>query len=215
MSKEDLILIGGGGHCKSCIDVIETQGKFNIVGIVDKEERVGQEVLGYKVIASDSALPSLARKYKNFFITIGSIKNPQHRVERFEYLKKLGVHFPIIISPLAHVSKSAVLEEGTIVMSLAMVNADAKIGKNCIINTAAVIEHESIIGDHCHISAGTVINGTCRIGKGVFVGSATVVGNNVDIADNVIIGAGSFVAKSITQEGIYNSPGKLVGFCKV
>ena len=30
------ILIGGGGHCKSVIDVIEQEAKFEIAGIVDK-----------------------------------------------------------------------------------------------------------------------------------------------------------------------------------
>ena len=30
--KEDLIPIGGGGHCRSCIDVIEMDGRFVIRG---------------------------------------------------------------------------------------------------------------------------------------------------------------------------------------
>ena len=34
--KEKIILIGGGGHCKSCIDVIEAQGRFQIMAIVAK-----------------------------------------------------------------------------------------------------------------------------------------------------------------------------------
>ena len=33
-----IILIGGGGHCKSCIDVIEQEGKYRIAGIVDMAE---------------------------------------------------------------------------------------------------------------------------------------------------------------------------------
>jgi len=34
MMKSELILVGGGGHCKSCIDVIERQGKYRIAGII-------------------------------------------------------------------------------------------------------------------------------------------------------------------------------------
>jgi hypothetical protein len=30
---DDIVLIGGGGHCKSVIDVIEQQGEYKIVGI--------------------------------------------------------------------------------------------------------------------------------------------------------------------------------------
>jgi FlaA1/EpsC-like NDP-sugar epimerase len=33
-----IILIGGGGHSKSCIDVIENENKYKIVGIVDKKK---------------------------------------------------------------------------------------------------------------------------------------------------------------------------------
>jgi len=34
---EDIILIGGGGHCRSVIDVIESENKFLIRGIVDQK----------------------------------------------------------------------------------------------------------------------------------------------------------------------------------
>ena len=32
-----LILIGAGGHCKSCIDVIENQNKFKVEGLIDNQ----------------------------------------------------------------------------------------------------------------------------------------------------------------------------------
>ena len=89
MIKKDLILIGGGGHCKSCIDVIETDGCFNIAGIIDSEDKLHQKVLSYKVIASDKDLPNLVGSYEYFLITIGSIKDPSKRIEEFEYLKIL------------------------------------------------------------------------------------------------------------------------------
>ncbi len=41
--KGKIILIGGGGHCKSCIDVIEQEGRFQITGIVDVPEKMHQK----------------------------------------------------------------------------------------------------------------------------------------------------------------------------
>lgn len=203
MAKKDLILIGGGGHCKSCIDVIEAEGRFKISGIVDIEERSRQKVMDYEIIASDKDLSDLVGRYEDFLITIGSIKDPWKRIEKFEYLKTLGARFPVIISSLAHVSKNARVGEGTIVMHKVVVNADARIGKNCIINTSALVEHDARIGDHCHISTGSIVNGKCRIGDRVFMGSNSMVINNVDIGDDVIIGAGSVVAGPIGKAGIY------------
>ena len=34
-----IILIGAGGHCVSCIDVIEMQRKFKIVGLIDNKKK--------------------------------------------------------------------------------------------------------------------------------------------------------------------------------
>ncbi len=36
---KNIILLGGGGHCKSSIDVIEKENKFRIVGIFDKKKK--------------------------------------------------------------------------------------------------------------------------------------------------------------------------------
>jgi len=49
-NKPSILLIGGGGHCKSCIDVIEQKGRFAIAGIVDKPASVGGRILDYPVI---------------------------------------------------------------------------------------------------------------------------------------------------------------------
>ena len=40
--KEKIVLIGGGGHCHSVIDVIEQENKYEIIGIVDIKENIGK-----------------------------------------------------------------------------------------------------------------------------------------------------------------------------
>ncbi len=203
MIKDGLILIGSGGHCKSCIDVIEVDGAFKIAGIVDVEDKLHQTVSDYEIIATDNDLESLATQYQYFLITIGSIKGPRKRIDKFDYLRQLGATFPVIISPLAHVAKSASVEEGTIVMHKALINADSRVGKSCIINTSALIEHDSTVGDHCHISTGSIVNGYCHIGNRVFMGSNSVVIDHLNICNDVVIGAGSVVVESISQPGVY------------
>lgn len=56
MSKKPIILIGGGGHCISCIDVIELEVKYAIIGIFDLPEKVGQRILGYEIIGTDEQI---------------------------------------------------------------------------------------------------------------------------------------------------------------
>ncbi len=191
--KPDIILVGGGGHCRSCIDVIEQEGRFNIAGIIDLPEKQHQKILGYPVIGTDEDLPNLTAKCDHFLITLGQIKSPDTRMALFEKIRSLGGAFPVIISPLAYVSNHATVDEGTIVMHKALVNAGAAIGKNCIINTKALIEHDVMIRDHCHISTKAVINGGCTVGEGSFFGSTAMARECIEIGSRCVVGGGGGV----------------------
>lgn len=191
--KEKILLIGGGGHCRACIDVLEKENKFKIGGIVDKKELIGQKVLGYKVIASDEDLKFLKKDYKYAFISVGQLHNFNNRMKIFEMLKNIGFEIPIIVSPFAYISKYTIIEEGTIIMHHALINSNAKIGKNCIINTKSLIEHDAVIGDFCHISTGAIINGGVNIGSCTFIGSGTITKQYISIPDKSFIKAGSLI----------------------
>ena len=198
---QSLILVGGGGHCKSVIDVAESAG-YNILGILDMPEDVGKQVLDHKVIGTDDDIPQYVDKAE-FIITVGFIKNPATRIILYNKVKEAGGKLATIIASTAHVSKYSTIGEGTVVMHQAFVNAGAHIGANCIINTFCNIEHDAQIGDQCHISTGTMVNGDCKIGERVFVGSQSVLANGITIGDDIIVGAASYVRKSISDKGIY------------
>ena len=191
--KYDLLLIGGGGHCKSVIDVIEQEAKYTIAGIIDQQEFVGQKVSEYDIIGCDDDLESLFQNYKYAFVTVGQIKSPDLRVKLYARLEAIGFELPSIISPRAYISKHAVIGAGSIVMHDALVNANAVVGKNCIINTKALIEHDSKIEDHCHISTGALLNGGTIVHEGTFFGSGAVSKEYVTIPKRSFIKAGSIV----------------------
>lgn len=200
--KRPLILIGGGGHCKSVIEVAESAG-YEIKGILDMPDEVGKEVVpGHKVIGTDDEIPQYVEEC-DFIITVGFIKNPALRIKLYNKVKAAGGRLATIIASTAHVSKYAELGEGTVIMHQAFVNAGAKIGDNCIINTFVNIEHDAEVGNQCHISTGTMVNGECKIGENCFIGSQSVCANCIDIASDIIVGAGSVVRKSIRVKGIY------------
>ena len=202
MEQKNLILVGGGGHCKSVIEVAESAG-YEIKGILDMPDEVGKEVLpGHKVIGTDDEIPQYVEEC-DFIITVGFIKNPALRIKLYNKVKAAGGRLATIIASTAHVSKYAELGEGTVIMHQAFVNAGAKIGDNCIINTFVNIEHDAEVGNQCHISTGTMVNGECKIGENCFIGSQSVCANCIEIASDIIIGAGSVVRKSICVKGIY------------
>jgi sugar O-acyltransferase (sialic acid O-acetyltransferase NeuD family) len=211
-SNFQLLLIGAGGHCRSCIDVIEQEGRFEIAGIVDKggeaecsklkaqsqkNTAVAEtEVLGYPIIGTDDDLPELRKKYCHALVTVGQIKSPDVRIRLHQLLLSLGFELPTIISPLAYVSRHAKIGQGTVIMHHALVNAGAVVGENCIINTKALVEHDAVIEDHCHIATGTIVNGAARIGSGCFLGSGCQIKEGITLDDNCLVGMGTSVRKN-------------------
>jgi len=188
-----IILIGGGGHCRSVIDVIEQEARFKIVGIVDKPKLLNSKILGYPVVGNDSDLKNLANKYENAFITVGQVKTSSLRIKLYDLAIEAGFTLPFIISPNAYVSKHSKIGRGTIIMNDAIINANAYVGNNCIINSKALIEHDCSISNHCHISTNATINGGVKIGSQCFIGSNVTTRENITVKDNSFIKAGSLI----------------------
>jgi sugar O-acyltransferase (sialic acid O-acetyltransferase NeuD family) len=203
MEIKKLVLIGGGGHCKACIDVILSDKNFHVEGILDNTLVRGNKVLDFLVMGGDSLIEQMAINKNYFLITVGQIKTAEVRVKLYEQIKNKGGEFAIVIASSAIVSPFCRISEGTLVMHHAVVSANTKIGINCIINNKALIEHDSTIGDHSHISTGAIVNGNCFIGNRNFIGSGAVIVNNVRTADDVVVGAGSIVRHSISDPGVY------------
>ena len=212
MSKEEIVLFGGGGHCKSVIDTIEQEGKFAVAGIVDMPARLHEKLLGYEVFANDDDLPRLAKAYKHFFITIGHVLDSRPRRHLYELLMTHGCRLPVIISPRAYVSPHASLGQGTLVMPFAFINAGVMIGPNCIVNTSCIIEHDSMIGANNHISTACVVNGTCTIGNNNFIGTNATLLNNLTIGNSNLIGAAAVVVKNVGDGlKLYGNPATVIG----
>mgnify|MGYP005964875011 FL=1 len=201
MKQKKLILLGGGGHCKSVIDVAESAG-FNILGVLDMPENVGKPILDYEVIGTDDDIPRYVNTAE-FVITVGFIKNSAIRIKIYDKVKNAGGKFATIVASTAYVSKYAILGEGTVIMHQAVVNAEAKVGINCIINTKANIDHGAIIGDFTHLSVGVLIAGEAKVGDRCFCGIGSTIQHLTTITSDVILGAATLVVKDITNSGIY------------
>jgi sugar O-acyltransferase (sialic acid O-acetyltransferase NeuD family) len=191
MSNQDLLLVGAGGHARSCIDIIEQEGKFNVIGLTGLPSEVGTKVLDYDVIGTDADLPYL-RGLTNFaLVAVGQIGVSKLRSELYSQLLSLDFSCPPVISPHAYISPHARIGSGTFVMHFAVINAGAHVGENCIVNSRALIEHDVAVDDHCHISTGAILNGGSSVGSGSFVGSGSIVRESIKIGRNSLLGMGS------------------------
>ena len=197
MIKKKIVLIGSGGHARSCIQVIEELEEFSISGLIGLPNEVDSEQFGYKVIGSDSDLPAIRKSIEHAVITVGQILNPEIRVNLFEKAEAEGFVLPTIISKSAQISSHTTIGKGCMIMNGVIINSGAQIGQNCIINTRALIEHDVVVGDHSHVSTGVIVNGATRIGSKTFIGSGSIIRNGLIIGDNCLVGMGAVVVKDL------------------
>ena len=200
-----IILLGSGGHCKSCIDVIEKSFSHKIKGIIDKPNLVNKEFMGYKILGNDNQLQDHFLENDLGLVCVGQIKSPAIRIRLFNLLLEKGIGIAIVKSIHSVISEHTKINMGTIVMHNSVINSGTVIGANCIINTNSTIEHDVIINDHCHISTGAILNGGVEVGRGSFVGSGAIIKQGIKIGEGVIVSAGEVVLKNIPSNTTYKT----------
>jgi len=195
---DEIILLGGGGHAKVLIDLINTSMQFEISGILDTQLEIGTKVLNVSVLGDDDLLSGLYSKgIKNVCIAIGSVKDNARRRILFDKVKQMGFLVPYLLHPQTIISKNVHFSEGVQIMAGVNVQTDSLFKKNTIINTGAIIEHDCSIGSHAHICSGAVISGGCTVGDGAFIGAGATVMQGINIGQYVTVAAGAVVVKDV------------------
>ena len=191
-----LVLIGGGGHCKSVLDAALRMKLFQKIVILDPGITEGNKILECSVVGDDEKLNELLKMgFDNAFITVGSIGNTKLRKKLFRKASELGFSFPNIIDPSAVVSKYAILGNGIYIGKNVTVNADVRIDDHAIINTSSIVEHDCQIGKFVHIAVGAVVCGNCIIEDDAFVGANATIIQGITISNGRFIKAGEIISK--------------------
>ena len=208
MNKK-LLLIGGGGHCRSVLDTAIRLNIFDEIGIVDFTD---SSCLGVKVVGNDDDIPSLINNgWNEAFITVGSVGDTSIRRRLYKMAKDLNLTIPALIDPTAVIANGVEIGEGVFIGKRAIVNTCSTIGRCAIINTGAIVEHDCRIGDFAHISPGAVVCGQVTVGEDSHVGAGAVVRQQIKIGDNALIGAGSVVVANVAASvKAYGNPCKVV-----
>jgi sugar O-acyltransferase (sialic acid O-acetyltransferase NeuD family) len=183
-----LIIFGGGGHAKMCIDVLRRMGTFEIVGILDSKLEIGSTVLGVPVIGRDTELPRLFDEGVRLAVNgVGAASSHKTRSAIFDRLKEAGFVVPNLVHPSAVVEASARLGEGNQVMAGAVLGSDATVANNCILNSNCVVSHDCELQDNVHVAPGAILGGHVKVGRDTLIGMGATVYLNVRIHDGVTI----------------------------
>lgn len=210
MSK--IILIGSSGHARVAIDVIESQGLFEIVGLIDDFRALGESSCGYPVLGKVSDLTEICAQQG----VGGGLVAVGDNFARSLIQGKISAAYPSFrfitaIHPSAVVSKRAQVGMGVVVMPGAVINAGCMVGDSCIVNTHAVLEHDSRMEEFSSLAPGVVTGGNVRIGRFSAIALGATLRNGVAIGEHTVIGMGAVVTRSIAAYRVaYGEPARVV-----
>ena len=209
---ENIVLFGGGNQAHYTIDIIEKEGKYNIIGIIDSIHDIGSERFGYKVIGRVNNLPTLISNY-NIHGGVISIGDNWSRYTVSESILNIIPNFNFVnaIHPSVIIGNTTKLGVGIVAMAGCIFNPKAVIGNFTFFATGAQVEHDCIIHDYASISAGSVTGGYVTLGKLSAITLGVTVVDRVDIGKNTVVGSGSLVTKSLPDNVLaYGSPAKII-----
>ena len=200
ISKSSILIVGGGGHAKMCIDLLRQTKEYEILGIIDDKLVIGDSILGVNVIGGNSSLSKLSARGVKYAVNgVGAISNPKLRGKIHADLTNLGFFLPNLVHPLSNVEPSVNMGNGNQIMMGAVVGTDVQIGNGCIVNSGAIISHECILQDHCHVAPGAVLAGSVDVGENSVIGMGVTVYLGLTIGKDVMIFNGVNVLKNIPE----------------
>ncbi|WP_299216962.1 acetyltransferase [uncultured Aquimarina sp.] len=208
---DKIVIIGASGHAKVVIETVESNGKFQIYGLIDSFKPKGEKVLGYEILGTEDLIKDLIKKGINKGVI--AIGDNWTRYLMYTKIKEMAVDFEFvtIIHSSAIISPSVIIGKGTVILASVKVNALVEIGDGCILNTNASFGHDGKLNDFASIAPGVTVGGNVTVGfcSAVSLGANVIQG--VDIGKHSIIGAGSLILHDVDDFNlVYGVPGEVI-----
>lgn len=211
-TEERVLVIGAGGHARSVLDVIRSEGRYLVAGLIDSSQPKGTPALGSHVLGREQDLPVLCRE-QGTALGIVAIGDNWQRRAAMERLRALvpGFVFVSSVHPAATVAGDVTIASGTVVMAGAVVVSGSRIGNGCIVNTLASLDHDGVMEDYSSLAPGAVTGGRVRLGTCAAVGLGARVVHNLRIGAHAVVGAGALVMEDIPPEVVaFGAPAQVI-----
>ena len=209
---KNIALIGAGTQASYTIDIVEKEGKFKIIGIVDSEKTIGSDVNGYSVIGRQENIKELQKQYE-FDTGLISVGDNWTRKAIFDSIKLVDPDFLFCstLHPSVIVGKNVEMGIGVVAMAGCIFNPKAKVGDFTFFATRACIEHDCQISDFASVSAGSTLGGFVNIGRYSAITLGVTIVDRVSIGENTVVGSGALVTKSLPDNVLaYGSPAMII-----
>lgn len=146
MANKKLLIVGAGQYGMLSREVAESMGVFEKIDFLDDKNKIA--------IGRTSEYGDFASDYTYAFVAIG---DNSFRLQMIKKLKEANYKIAVLISPMAYVSPSAQVGEGTIVEPMAVVQAKASVSYGCLVCSGAVVKHNAFVAEGCYLDCNSVV----------------------------------------------------------
>jgi sugar O-acyltransferase (sialic acid O-acetyltransferase NeuD family) len=188
-----ILLLGSGGFAEEVADLVGDCPGYEVVGFVESLDRARCSMsLGGLPVHWVDDIAGFAGSH----LALSAVGTTE-RDAFTSRVAALGLGFATIVHPTAHVSSSALLDEGVLVGAGAIVAAHSHVGPHALLNRGVLVGHHAEIDAHASVMPGANLAGSCSIGERAFVGMGALVLNNVRVGRLAVVGAGSVVTRDV------------------
>jgi sugar O-acyltransferase (sialic acid O-acetyltransferase NeuD family) len=205
-------VVGASGHGKVIIDIIEKQGRYTIVGLIDDSKDPGSKLMGYEVLGPQNEITNLVARGR----ISGGIVAIGHNWVRHQVVESIrdrvpGFCFINAIHPSARIAREVRIGVGVALMAGVSVNPGTRIGDFCYINTNASVDHDNTLGDFSCLQPNAATGGNVRIGAFSTLAMGANVIHGMNIGEHTIVGAGSTVLTDVPDLVVaFGSPSRVI-----
>lgn len=198
MKRQEVILVGAGGHALSLAEFSSKE----TMGYIAREPN--PEMSGEWLGTDEAAIQYIKSGFPfHIAFVYSGLPVMASRRRLIDYYSGHGARFATLISPSAIITLSSSVGEGSAIMAGAIVNR-ATLGRHVVVNSGAIVEHDCNIGDNTFLGPGAVVGGFTSIGENCFIGLGARIGNGLTIGPNISVAMGAVVNRSLTEPGIYH-----------
>lgn len=177
--KEKIVIIGGGGHAKDVISLINKIQLYVIVGYTDICDK--GKILSIPYLGTDTEFFYNNKEVHFAALGVGEYLDIASKESILNLYINNRIKFPNLVSPKAIINEEVSIGEGTVILDNVVINPNTKIGRFVTIYPNCVIEHDSLIEDNVYLAPAVNMCG------GVKIGECSKIGNGVSIKDLVQI----------------------------
>lgn len=157
----------------------------------DSHGSLTAKVRGFPVLGDIGMLKSML-SVESVHVIVAVTDSPT-RLRISNSLRSLGGKFATAVHPLAYLSETATVGDGSVVAAGAVVHPDSAVGSHCFLGAGSVVERDAVVGAGVWLSAGAVVGEGARVGARSVLGYNSSVGRKAAVEADVVVPAASHV----------------------